>query len=303
MPRQERRHHLQRAQLLLPLRQPGRHPAPRRVPQHGQKGPARPKGPGSAKRAWLAAWCPCGRPPTATAARPLARGCPLGPRGGPSALGCHIRGGALWHSASASTQGRAPHRLWHSSLHLPPGTASAQYVVAYHGSIHLQAPQVSVHPVRRCTAARRAPRHAPRSGLLSVSGPESPCEACAISLCPAFTPAGCRIDHRFGFGRSERGGPVNIVGSLRNMICPLCHERRIWPVQDQISGKSLRSPRDILMARQTMRAVRRPNQSTATQGVGCVCNDTCALPSCCQSPRSTQSAGQRMGASALPPAP
>ena len=38
MPRQERCHHLQRAQLLLPLRQPGGYPAPRRAPPHGQTG-------------------------------------------------------------------------------------------------------------------------------------------------------------------------------------------------------------------------------------------------------------------------
>ena len=65
-------------------------------------------------------------PPAAPEAHPLARGCPLGPRGAPSVLGCHIRGGARWLGPRVRPRSRIPPPL---ALLPPPPSRRLKYLV------------------------------------------------------------------------------------------------------------------------------------------------------------------------------
>jgi hypothetical protein len=111
-------------------------------------------------------------------------------RGGP------MRGGPMRRGARWRAPRRPPGRAHTTAARLPPAISPPPplhaltclvHMVAHHGSTYLQAPQVSVHPVRRGAAACRAPHHAPSSGLLSVNG-TSACAAFAICLCPRRSP-------------------------------------------------------------------------------------------------------------------
>ena len=233
VPRQERRHHLQRAQLLLPLRQPGRNTAPRRAAQHAQTGCARRR----RAAAHRSSPAPAQLPSLQRPARLL--GAAVGLRGAPSPgrpiRGGRMRMGARWHAP------RRPPELAHpTAARLPPSISPPPplpaltclvHVVAHHGSTHLQAPQVSVHPVRRGSAACRAPHHAPSSGLLSVSGPERLCypllSVCARGVYPCRVCAGDRrtdsvLDAPRARARGSRGRQRIRVYS--NIICAHTHE-------------------------------------------------------------------------------
>ena len=158
------------------------------------------------------------------------RGGPMrgGPMGGGPMRGGPMRGGPMGKGARWRAPRRPPGRAHTTAARLPPAISPPPplhaltclvHMVAHHGSTYLQAPQVSVHPVRRGAAACRAPHHAPSSGLLSVNG-TSACAAFAICLCPRRLPLPGAGDRRTDLMVPDAAAAVSVYGFVQISYVP-----------------------------------------------------------------------------------
>ena len=242
MPRQERGHHLQRAQLLLPLRQPGCHTAPRRAAQRAQTGCARRRRAAAHRSSPAPAQLrPLQRPARLLGAA-LQWACegPVGLRGaGParSALAWtpHERrpheNGRSVARASASAGARPSHRRSPSTLHLPSTSPPRTHVPSTCGCSpwFYPPPGTSSISTSSTTRLRGVPSPTSRAKLRTTFCERARAPVLAFATVCARGAYPCRVCRRptygFGIGRSASAGarqprPSTDTGLFKYHMCP-----------------------------------------------------------------------------------